>query len=127
MLKQLAIFSVLAAGCLHAQSTAATIPFPFEVGGLERPAGTYQFIVSGAILKVQSTDRRIQPISVVTILSEGPRRGPEKGIQFLQYGGICVLSKVWTADGAVRTIMTKQKKELRTDKPIQAAGALAGE
>ena len=127
MLKQLAIFSVLAVGCLHAQSTAATIPFPFEVGGLERPAGTYRFIVSGGILKVQSTDRRVEPVSVVTVLSDGPRRGPEKGIQFLQYGGICVLSKVWTRDGAVRTIMSKQEKELRTKKPTQSVGPLAGE
>src|SRR5215831_14246016 len=113
MWKQLAILSVLAAGGAYAQATVASIPFPFHVGGVERPAGDYRFTVSNGVLTVQSKNRQMESVSVVTNSSERPRRSPERGVLFLQYGETCFLSSVWTPDAAAIPVMSKEEKTLK--------------
>jgi hypothetical protein len=130
MWKHLAFLSVLAAGGVHAQATVAAVPFPFHVGGVTRPQGYYRFIVSRGVLTVEPDNKSLPPVSVVTMTSEKPHRTGEMGIQFLRYGDVCFLSKVWTPDGVFGTVMTKEEKTIKAalkTKKRPPVTSLAGE
>lgn len=116
MLKQFAIFTVLVAGCLEAETTFATIPFPFRVGRVDFPAGEYSFVCSERMLKIQPMSSRLAPSVFAGIVDPPPptKSEHEAAAEFHRYGDRYFLSKVWGGheDPACRLVMTADEKEL---------------
>ncbi len=123
------LFAALGCLALEAQTTilTANIPFNFQVGKDEMPAGAYRIDYTHGLLSVRRPDGD-KCVFVLTV-PKSRDKAPETGIlEFHRYGDTYFLSGVWTpgsADGA-GLVKTSREKELasRLGSPQPAAVAL---
>ena len=97
---------VLFAGAQIARAqdvSKARVPFPFEVGGVVMPAGTYRVIVDDmdpGLIQIQSQNGRFSAFAMVTLEDTTARRGDAQ-FDFVRAGNRYYLSRVDDGTGNV--------------------------
>lgn len=97
---------VLFAGARFASAqdvTQARVPFPFEVGGVVLPAGTYQVTTEGMdpnLVQIRSQDGRFAAFAIVDTEDLTARRG-DCQFDFVRAGNRYFLSKIDDGTGNV--------------------------
>ena len=109
-----ATFAMMMAACLQAQDMKASIPFGFQVGTVELPAGEYTFVKDDSgILRVHAADKHGPIASAVTAGTDRPAEANEKpaAVQFNRYGGRYFLATVWYGPDPVARVVLKSNRE----------------
>jgi hypothetical protein len=112
-------FNVIGA---YAQSyTKANVPFAFNVGGAQLPAGTYEIRVlseSPNEIMIRNTETTAAALSIAR--SEDSRN-PESKLVFDRIGSQYFLTQVWKGSGAGGMIVPTSKHEQELKRELQLA------
>lgn len=112
------LLSIVAAGECRAQSRSldVSVPFTFEVGDKNLPAGNYRVesVQTGAgsleVFRSNSGDVRLRISTIVTASSHGT---PAPALVFHRFGNRYFLAQILTGDGHARELFpSRQEKEL---------------
>jgi hypothetical protein len=113
---------LLNATVVYAQSYAkADVPFAFNVGAKQLPAGTYEIRVlsqSPNLIKIQNTENTAAAVSIAR--SEEARNAESK-LVFDRVGTQYFLSEVWKGSRAGGMIVPASKQEKELKKELQLA------
>jgi hypothetical protein len=111
----------------YAQSyVKANVPFAFNVGAKQLPAGTYEIKVlsqSPNLIMIRNYETTAAALSIAR--SEGPR-STESKLVFDRVGTQYFLTEVWKASGAGGMIVPTSKQEEELKKELQLAKGPAG-
>jgi len=112
----------------YAQSyVKANVPFAFNAGARQLPAGTYEIkVVQGAggfIISIQNDDTATAAMSIAR--REGPRNTDSK-LVFHRVGGQYFLAEIWTSSDAGGMIVPTSKLEKEREKEMQLAKGSSG-
>jgi len=112
---------------VYAQSYAkAKVPFAFNVGAKQLPAGTYEIRVLGQSpneIMIRNTETTAAAVSISR--NEGPR-DTESKLVFDRIGTQYFLTEVWKGSGAGGMIVPTSKHEQELKKELQLATGSAG-
>ena len=118
---------LLNATSVYAQSYAkANVPFAFNVGAKQLPAGTYEIGVlsqSPNEIMIRNTETTAAALSIAR--NEGPR-DTESKLVFDRIGTQYFLTEVWKGSGASGMIVPTSKHEQELKKELQLAKGSAG-
>ena len=118
---------LLNATSVYAQSYAkAQVPFAFNVGAKQLPAGTYEIGVlsqSPNEIMIRNTETTAAALSIAR--TEGPR-DTESKLVFDRIGTQYFLTEVWKGFGAGGMIVPTSKHEQELKKELQLAKGSAG-
>jgi hypothetical protein len=118
---------LLNATSVYAQSYAkANVPFAFNVGAKQLPAGTYEIGVlsqSPNEIMIRNTETTAAALSIAR--TEGPR-DTESKLVFDRIGTQYFLTEVWKGFGAGGMIVPTSKHEQELKKELQLAKGSAG-
>jgi len=118
---------LLNATSVYAQSYAkANVPFAFNVGAKQLPAGTYEIRVlsqSPNEIMIRNTETTAAALSIAR--TEGPR-DTESKLVFDRIGTQYFLTEVWRGFGAGGMIVPTSKQEQELKKELQLAKGPAG-
>jgi hypothetical protein len=118
---------LLNATAVYAQSYAkAEVPFAFNVGAKQLPAGSYEIRVlsqSPNQIMIRNTESTAAALSVAR--NEGPR-DTESKLVFDRIGTQYFLTEVWRGFGAGGMIVPTSKQEQELKKELQLAKGPAG-
>ena len=118
---------LLNATSVYAQSYAkANVPFAFNVGAKQLPAGTYEIGVlsqSPNEIMIRNTETTAAALSIAR--TEGPR-DTESKLVFDRIGTQYFLTEVWKGFGAGGMIVPTSKQEQELKKELQLAKGPAG-
>jgi hypothetical protein len=118
---------LLNATSVYAQSYAkANVPFAFNVGAKQLPAGTYEIGVlsqSPNAIMIRNTETTAAALSIAR--TEGPR-DTESKLVFDRIGTQYFLAEVWKGFGAGGMIVPTSKHEQELKKELQLAKGSAG-
>src|SRR6185436_15552989 len=93
------LFVTFTGAILNAQGArlSANIPFDFQMGKTQMPAGEYNFQRQSGVLTVRAADGKH---AVMTLTSAASRREitAQPVVQFQRYGDSYFLSGLWNAD-----------------------------
>lgn len=125
---------LLVPSLVHAQADAALvihIPFAFNVGGAQLPAGDYtvRSVGVGRALLIRSADGQ-HAATVITHAVQGSERQKASRLSFRQYGDLYFLAQVWTVnDQSGRELSPSgREKQLKLEMArSEASGRGAGE
>ena len=111
----------------YAQSYAkANVPFAFNVGAKQLPAGTYEIRALGQSaneIMIRNTETTAAAVSIAR--NEGPR-DTESKLVFDRIGTQYFLTEVWRGFGAGGMIVPTSKQEQELKKELQLAKGPAG-
>jgi hypothetical protein len=111
----------------YAQSYAkANVPFAFNVGSKQLPAGTYEIKVLSRgpnVIRIRNTETTA--VALLIARSESPRTTESK-LVFDRVGNQCFLTEVWDGSGAEGMIVPTSKHEQELKKELQLAKRPAG-
>jgi hypothetical protein len=114
---------VTAAGAYAQSASQAHVPFAFQVGKAQLPAGNY--VISREMGSYFITVRNLQTGTTVQALArpESPSKKTEKLI-FHHYGSQYILAEIWGTAGSngMALAPTKQKKDLELAQAPANAG-----
>ena len=118
---------LLNATAVYAQSYAkAEVPFAFNVGAKQLPAGTYEIRVlsqSPNLIMIRNPETTAAALSIAR--SEGPR-DTESKLVFDRIGTQYFLTEVWKGSGTAGMIVPTSKHEQEMKKELQLAKSPAG-
>jgi hypothetical protein len=118
---------LLNATAVYAQSYAkAEVPFAFNVGAKQLPAGSYEIRVlsqSPNQITIRNTETTAAALSIAR--NEGPR-DTESKLVFDRIGTQYFLTEVWRGFGAGGMIVPTSKQEQELKKELQLAKGPAG-
>jgi hypothetical protein len=118
---------LLNATAVYAQSYAkAEVPFAFNVGAKQLPAGSYEIRVlsqSPNQIMIRNTETTAAALSIAR--NEGPR-DTESKLVFDRIGTQYFLTEVWRGFGAGGMIVPTSKQEQELKKELQLAKGPAG-
>jgi hypothetical protein len=118
---------LLNATAVYAQSYAkAEVPFAFNVGAKQLPAGSYEIRVlsqSPNQIMIRNTESTAAALSIAR--NEGPR-DTESKLVFDRIGTQYFLTEVWRGFGAGGMIVPTSKQEQELKKELQLAKGPAG-
>ena len=127
MLSLVVMSLLLNATGAYAQSYAkADVPFAFNVGAKQLPAGTYEIRVLGQSaneIMIRNTETAAAAVSIAR--NEGPR-DTESKLVFDRIGTQYFLTEVWKGFGAGGMIVPTSKHEQELKKELQLAKGSAG-
>ena len=121
------LFAALGCVALQAQTTilSADIPFHFQVGNKEMPAGKYRvdYAPSQGLLALHSVADN-KTAYILTFLSANGK-APETGgvLRFNRYGETCFLASVWMAHSESGIEVTKTSREKEIAKRVSSEQA----
>jgi hypothetical protein len=111
----------------YAQSYAkANVPFAFNIGAKQLPAGTYEIRVlsqSPNLIMIRNPETTAAALSIAR--SEGPR-DTESKLVFDRIGTQYFLTEVWKGSGTAGMIVPTSKHEQELKKELQLAKGSAG-
>lgn len=106
----------IAASAQTSRELTVTVPFDFNVGRTEMPAGTYSVYrlnnYSGEGYMLRSTDCR-EAVIFNAKMVQGAEATPVNRLEFRQYGDKYFLARVWPAGAIIGRELLKARTERR--------------
>lgn len=123
------LFCGLSGVPMTAQTTTMTanIPFNFEIGKGEMPAGNYRIDFAKGVLWVQCREKDKRAAVLTSPKTRDDNKPPTTGVlQFHRYGNTYFLAAVWTPDSATggALAVTPHERELAKQSAQPASIAL---
>src|ERR1700735_68534 len=117
----LVVMSVMLNATAQAQAVAkANVPFAFNVGSTQLPAGTYEIqAISDNAVAIKSHNSSAGALSLVQ--HDPPRKTGSK-LVFHRLAGQYFLTEIWGAPGSTGKVIPLSKKEMNLEKELRAAG-----
>lgn len=116
------VAAVVSAQAQGSRTEYATIPFDFNAGGKELPAGTYQVtrISDGNAVSVRSMDNAVSVFKLTNHLTQIEPANESK-LVFHRYGNQYFLSEVWIAGRSIGQEIRKTDQEKAIQRELTAS------
>jgi hypothetical protein len=122
------LFAALACVPSEAQDSfmTANIPFNFQMGKNEMPAGKYRIEYSKGALWVRCPEQNKQAVVLTVPRLRADDRPPAKGsLEFHRYGNTYFLSRVWTPASEVGAEVVKSSHEKEVARSASQPASIA--